>query len=217
MKKYMFLFVILFCIMTLCLKTIVADTYLPLLGRLVVIDPGHGNVDPGTVVGNIYEKDINLQISLLLKKSLEKMGAAVIMTRDGDYDLASPNATYRKRSDFNNRILLINNSGADLYLSIHLNYLSYANYYGPQVFYYGKNNLNLAKQMQQVLNKKLQGMRDIKLIPQDTYMYNKLNVSGILIECGFLSNSKERKKLQEKSYQKQISKAITEGLVLYFT
>ena len=186
----MFLFVLIFCVTTFCLKTIVADTYLPLLGRLIVIDPGHGNVDPGTVVENIYEKDINLQISLQLKKNLEKMGAGVIMTRDGDYDLASPNATYRKRSDFNNRILLINNSKADLYLSIHLNYLNDFSYYGPQVFYYGEENFKLAKKMQAVLNNTLKGNREIRHIPSDTYMYNKIIIQGVLVECGFMSNNK---------------------------
>ncbi len=67
----------------------------------------HGGVDPGTVYGDVYEKDINLDISLFLEEELAKLGASVILTREGDYDLSSPNASLRKRSDFDNRIKLM--------------------------------------------------------------------------------------------------------------
>lgn len=184
--------------------------------KVILIDPGHGNLDPGTVVGDIYEKDINLKISLKLKEELEKQGAKVILTRDGDYDLAYPNASYRKKSDFDNRIKLINNSHGDLYLSIHLNYLANSKYYGPQVFY-DKDNEKLAKLVQQTLNKELQTNREVKKIPSSTYMYDKLKVPGILIECGFLSNPNERDLLQTGSYQDKIAKAITKALEKHFT
>ena len=143
------------------------------------------------------------------------LGANVILTRDGDYDLSIPNANLRKRSDFNNRIKLINESNADMYLSIHLNYLSDASYYGPQVFY-NKDNEELAKIMQKVMNAELKGKRDVKKIPSDTYMYSKLNVPGILIECGFLSNGVERNKLIKEDYQKKIAEAIAKGVLEYF-
>ncbi len=143
------------------------------------------------------------------------LGATVILTRDGDYDLSIPNASGRKRSDFNNRIKLINESNADMYLSIHLNYLSDASYYGPQVFY-NKDNEELAKIMQKVMNEELKGKREIKKIPSDTYMYSKLNVPGILIECGFLSNGIERNKLITEDYQQKIAESIAKGVLEYF-
>ena len=143
------------------------------------------------------------------------LGAIVILTRDGDYDLSIPNASGRKRSDFNNRIKLINGSNADMYLSIHLNYLSDASYYGPQVFY-NKDNEELAKIMQKVMNEELKGKREIKKIPSDTYMYSKLNVPGILIECGFLSNGIERNKLITEDYQQKIAESIAKGVLEYF-
>ena len=191
------------------------EAILPLTGKTIVVDAGHGKEDPGTSYANIYEKDINLQIALYLEKYLGSNGANVILTRDGDYDLSSPNAKYRKKSDFDNRIKLINGSSADMYVSIHLNYLSDSAYFGPQVFFEGKNE-DMAKTIQSVMNEYLNGDRKVKKIPNDTYMYNKLKVDGVLIECGFLSNKKERELLNSSDYQKKVALSISEGIIEYF-
>ena len=204
-----------FFISVLILYTYKVNAVLPLSGKTIIIDPGHGLEDPGTSYGKVYEKNINLSISLELEKSLSKLGASVILTRDGDYDLSLPNATYRKKSDFDNRIKMINESDADLYLSIHLNYLSNNSYYGPQVFY-NKENKNLAQVIQEVMNNQLKGNREIKKIPSNTYMYDKLNKKGVLIECGFLSNYEERELLKTKEYQKKVADTISLGIVKYY-
>lgn len=204
-----------FFIGVLILYALKVEAVMPLTGKIIVIDAGHGGVDPGTSYGKIYEKDINLSISLKLEKELSSMGAEVILTRDGDYDLSSPNVTFRKKSDFDNRIKLINNSNTSLYISIHLNYLSDTRYSGPQVFYNNDNKL-LAETIQNNMNNDLNGDREVKKIPADTYMYNKLKVSGVLIECGFLSNTKERNLLMTETYQKKIAKSIGKGILEYF-
>jgi len=191
------------------------EAVLPLTSKKIIIDAGHGAEDPGTSYGKIYEKDINLDIALFLEKELGRLGAEVLLTRDDDYDLSTPHANYRKKSDFDNRIKLINESKADLYISIHLNYLSDSSYYGPQVFY-SNDNKELAESIQKSMNEILEGRRKIKKIPSDTYMYNKLNVAGVLIECGFLSNSKERALLQNRDYQNKIAKSIVQGIIAYF-
>jgi hypothetical protein len=216
MKKYIHYSLILFIISIFLLSSVFGKDNLFLVGGIIVIDPGHGYLDPGTSYENIYEKDINLNISLYLKEKLESNGATVYMTRDGDYDLSTPNAIYRKKSDFDNRINLINNSNADIYLSIHLNYLSDFKYYGPQVFYNGKN-IYFANIMQDVLNKGLNSNRKIKNIPKDTYMYSKLKVNGLLIECGFLSNYEDRQKLITNEYQKKVANLISNGVIKYFS
>ena len=216
MKKYIHYSLIIFIISIFLLSSVFGKDSLFLVGRIIVIDPGHGFLDPGTSYENIYEKDINLNISLYLKEKLESNGATVYMTRDGDYDLSTPNAIYRKKSDFDNRINLINNSNADIYLSIHLNYLSDFKYYGPQVFYNGKN-IYFANIMQDVLNKGLNSNRKIKNIPKDTYMYSKLKVNGLLIECGFLSNYEDRQKLITNEYQKKVANLISNGVIKYFS
>lgn len=212
MKKYCVLFS--FLLLLLIIWPIKAEALKPLAKKVIVIDAGHGAQDPGTIYKNIYEKDINLQISQKLKKELQKKGASVIMTRDGDYDLSKPNASRRKKSDFDNRIKVINNSHADMYISIHLNYLPNSKYYGPQVFYnkVKKNNKQMAQIMQEALNKNLKTKRKIKKIPSSTYMYDKINVSGILIECGFLSNSSERSKLITEEYQEKLAQIITKAI-----
>lgn len=204
-----------FFIFVLILYALKVEAIMPLTGKVIVIDAGHGAEDPGTSYGNIYEKDINLKIALYLEKELGSMGANVILTRNGDYDLSKPNANFRKKSDFDNRIKLINDSNANLYISIHLNYLSDSSYYGPQVFYQKDDKL-LAESVQTSMNKLLKGDRSVKKIPNDTYMYKKLNVSGLLIECGFLSNKSERELLQTDKYQQLVAKSIVEGIINYF-
>ena len=68
-----------------------------LAGKVIVIDVGHGGKDKGTMVNGIYESDLNLEISLKLRNELIKQGVSVILTRDGDYDLSSPNISRRKK------------------------------------------------------------------------------------------------------------------------
>ena len=214
MKKYFYV-IFFFFLGVLIMYTYKVQAILPLSGKIIVIDPGHGMEDPGASYGNIYEKDINLSISLYLEKELSKLGASVILTRDGDYDLSTPNALHRKKSDFDNRIKLINESNADFYLSIHLNYLSDTRYSGPQVFYI-KNTKKFAEVIQSSMNNYLDGERKVKKIPSDTYMYKRISVPGILIECGFLSNRSERDLLIKKEYQKRVATAIKEGILLYY-
>ncbi len=215
MKKYYRVMLISFIILTIIFNLTPIYASLPLTGKMIILDAGHGGVDPGTLHGNILEKDINLSIVLELEKELSKLGAIVILTRDGDYDLSKPNATWRKRSDFDNRIKLINESNADIYLSIHLNYLNDTSYSGPQIFYL-ENNKILASIIQEELNKELNTKREIQNIPENTYMYPKLEIDGVLIECGFLSNYNERQNLSNSEYQKELAVIIANSLINYF-
>ena len=107
----------------------------PLLGKIIYLDAGHGGVDNGATVKNVKEKDINLQIVYKLKETLTNAGATVYLTKKDDNDISNPNALYRKKSDFDNRIKLINNSNANLYISIQQNIYQNKKYKGPQVFY----------------------------------------------------------------------------------
>lgn len=183
--------------------------------KTIVIDPGHGGKDSGTLYKNILEKDINLSIALKLKKRLSKYNVEVMLTRNGDYDLSSPNATRRKKSDFDNRIKLINNSDADLYLSIHINYLGDSRYYGAQVFFV-KGNEELASSIQREFNEYLKSPLKEKEMDDSIYMYKKLDIQGVLIECGFISNDIERERLLSSEYQDRIVDSIIEGLINYY-
>lgn len=204
-----------FVIVFLLMYGIPVRASLPLQGKVIVVDAGHGGKDPGTVYKDIYEKDINLSISLYLEEYLSEYGATVVLTRDSDNDLSYGETNHRKKTDFDNRIKIINNEYTDMYLSIHLNYLSNKKYYGAQVFY-NKDNENLAKSIQEYLNNNLETDREIKEIPSSTYMYKKLEKRGVLIECGFLSNASERSKLITEKYQRKVAKVIAEAVVNYY-
>jgi len=219
MKKILFgLLIICFIILTV-FRVDANHLTFPLIGKTIIIDPGHGGIDQGASYRNIKEAELNLAISLFLKAELERLGAVVLMTREGNYDLSIPNAPARKRSDFDNRIKLINNSGSDIFLSIHLNYFTNPVYYGPQVFYTNNfpENEGLAKTIQNVINARLDSKRQIKILSNTNYMFEKLNVKGVLIECGFLSNPVERNKLIDSNYQREFARIIAQGILQYFS
>lgn len=197
-------------------KIIPVKADLPLQGKVIVVDAGHGGLDPGTTYKDIYEKDITLAISLYLEKHLSELGATVVLTRSSDADLSNGVTNHRKRADFDNRIKIINNKYTDMYVSIHLNYLSNSKYYGAQVFY-NKENKILAKSIQEYLNENTNTDREIKKIPSSTYMYDKLKSKGVLIECGFLSNASERTKLITESYQEEMAKTIARAIAKYYS
>jgi len=190
---------------------------LELLGKVIYVDPGHGGPDPGTVYKDIYEKDINLEICKKLQIILESEGAIVYLTRYGDYDLSKSYTGSRKKSDLNNRAKIINDSKADLYISIHLNSISSSTWSGAQVFYDDVNekNYNLALLMQEQLKKDLKTTREVKEI-STMLMNRKITIPGILIEAGFLSNPNDRYLLQKADYQYKIVESIKKGIIKYF-
>lgn len=190
---------------------------LPLKNRIIYLDIGHGGNDPGATIKNIKESDINLQIGLKLYNLLKENGAIIYMTRYDDYNLSNINAPNIKRSDLINRANIINNSNCDLFLSIHLNYYKSEIWYGAQTFYTNnnKNNKLLAQIIQNNFKKNLNTNRESKLIT-DRYLYNKINKPGVLLELGFLSNTKERNKLLTDDYQIKICNEIIKSIIQYF-
>lgn len=205
-------------IVTLCTFSFVhASNELPLFGKVIYLDPGHGGTDPGAVYKDIYESDINLEIAKKLENILVQKGAIVYLTRYGDYDLAVPNAVNRKRSDLSRRGNIINRSNCDIYISIHLNAESSSSWYGAQVFYDDVNEKNelLAKIMQKQLTKTLRTTRHYEETSA-MYLHKRIKQPGILIEVGFLTNPNERYLLQKDDYQIKVSNAITNGIMSYF-
>ena len=187
-----------------------------LKNKIIYIDPGHGGNDPGAMYKDVLEKDINLEISKLLKNELTKKGATVYLTRNGDYDLSVPNTINNKRSDLSRRGNVINKSNCDLFLSIHLNAESSSSWHGAQVFYNSKlkENKEIAKIFQNLFKEKLNSDRNYKK-DNTLYLQNRITRPGVLLELGFLSNPNERYLLQTDSYQKKIVNVIIEGVELY--
>lgn len=218
MKKNKIYTLIIF-IITICTFSIIniKAKELPLDNKIIYIDPGHGGIDPGSIYKNIYEKDINLEICLKLKNNLEKQGATVYLTRDGDYDLSTPNTSTRKKSDLNNRVRLINDSNANMYISIHLNATNSKTWKGAQVFYDDVNqeNIKIAKIIQTEFKKNTNTNREISEIT-NMLLNRKVTIPGVLIEVGFLSNDNERYLLKQDSYQEKITNIIINGIINYY-
>lgn len=218
MKKIYSLFLIIIFICTISFVNAGTNSSnLLLLGKVIYLDAGHGGPDPGTIYKNIYEKDINLSIVKKLQLILEEEGAIVYLTRYGDYDLSKNYTGSRKKSDLNNRAKIINESKADLYISIHLNSISSSTWSGAQVFYDDVNekNYDLAILMQKQLKADLKTNREVKEI-STMLMNRKITVPGLLIEVGFLSNPNDRYKLQQSDYQYKIAESIKKGIIKYF-
>lgn len=195
-----------------------ADTSeLELLGKVIYIDPGHGGLDPGAIYKDIYESDLNLEISNKLAKTLESKGAIVYMTRYGDYDLSVPNAVNRKRSDLSRRANIINRSLCDLYISIHLNADTSSTWRGAQVFYddINEKNIKIAETLQTILKEDLKTKRKYKQITNE-YLHKRVKQPGVLVEVGFITNDNERYLLRQGTYQQKISNSITRGVIKYF-
>ena len=214
-KLYVFLFFLFLMIIAGIYKTKALN--LPLLGRVIYLDPGHGGQDPGSIYQNIYEKDINLDICNILKEELEKAGAIVYMTRYGDYDLSYINTSSRKRSDLNNRAKIINESKADMYISIHLNSVNSSSWHGAQVFFDDVNikNKKIAELFQNDFRKILNTKREVKEI-KTMLLNRKIRIPGVLIEVGFLSNPNDRYLLQKKSYKNKVCSTIKNTVIKYF-
>ena len=189
---------------------------LPLFGRIIYVDPGHGGRDPGAMYGKLMEKDIVLEISNVLVDKLTKQGAIVYMTRDSDEDLSSKWDPQKKRGDLYRRIMLYKKNKADMYLSIHLNSSYSSNDKGIEVLYnkINKNNKVLGEILIKNFDEKFYNVRE--LITTDLYMYRNTTTVGVLIECGFLSNSDDRYNLQRKSYQEKLAVTITKSVIEYF-
>lgn len=190
---------------------------LPLLGKVIYLDPGHGGLDPGAMYKNIKEKNINLQISKNLEKRLTKLGAIVYLTRYDDYDLSVNNTINRKRSDLSRRGNIINKSDCDLFLSIHLNAENTGIWKGTQTFYNtnNKENKKIAELLQQQFKEDLNSKRKAKN-KNDLYLQKRINRPGVLIEVGFLSNASERYLLKQEKYQDKVTLSIANALLKYF-
>lgn len=194
-----------------------ASSTFPLLCKTIILDAGHGGKDGGAEVGNVKEKDVNLRVVMFLKDALEEKGANVILTRSSDDDLSEDGVSRRKKSDFDKRIEIINNTNPDIYLSIHQNIFESSKYRGAQVFYVSNNSYNkhLAEVIQSELNSFTKTNRKIKEM-RGKYMYDRLNPIGVLVECGFLSNYFDRTNLLNEGYVKKLSLKITQGVINYF-
>ena len=189
---------------------------------VIVIDAGHGGEDSGAVDNGIFEKDINLSIAKTLRDMLEVSGYKVEMTREDDisiYDNTAETTREKKVSDLKNRVSIINGRKNNILVSIHQNKFEQSQYFGTQMFY-SKNDPKSAV-LAEELRKSVTGMlqpdnkRELKQADSSIYILNKAEVPAVIVECGFLSNAEEAKKLSDSDYQQKMAFSIYSGILGY--
>lgn len=189
----------------------------------IVIDPGHGGIDVGTSKGNVVESEVNLSISKKLKAYLEDYGYEAVLTRSKDValDSHSGRGDTRQERDLNVRTNIINESGADLFVSIHVNSLPDSPSTSGSIVYYNdkiSKSRELARSIQKALNgvtasnykRKAQNSRKA-----DYYVLRNSDVPGVLVETAFITNKKERELLATDAFRDKLAKAILEGIENY--
>lgn len=197
--------------------------------RLIILDAGHGGEDPGasgTATG-IKEKDVNLVIARKVRTLLEEAGYKILMTRDEDILKHDENAQRlfdKRKQDLLNRKRTIDESGAELVVSIHLNGFGDSRYSGAQVFFphNSPDSQKLAGSIQKSLREivdpenKREALVRGKPNELPIVILRDLKVPTVIVECGFLTNPEEEQKLAREDYQDKLALAIKTGVVEYF-
>ncbi|MDD4238076.1 MAG: N-acetylmuramoyl-L-alanine amidase CwlD [Desulfotomaculaceae bacterium] len=189
--------------------------------RVIVVDPGHGGIDPGVVGKNgVLEKDITLAVGQRLAANLGQAGAMVLMTRETDTDLsdsATLGAAAKKGEDLKRRMALANDNQADLYVSVHVNSFPSSKRHGAQTFVQPgmENSMKASQYIQDELAKLLRNTTR-QPVEVDYYVTRNTVMPAVVVEIGFISNDAEAKLLEDPAYQGKVAWAIYAGVVKYF-
>ncbi len=181
--------------------------------KCVIIDAGHGGVDGGaTSCSGVLESAINLQIAQRLNDLMHLLGIETVMIRQSDQSIHTEGNSIaaKKVSDLKHRVKIANSTDNALLVSIHQNHFSDGRYSGAQVFHAVTSGSDqLAKSMQSSFIYALNpGSNRQAKKASGVYLMQNINIPGILIECGFLSNPQEEAKLRSEKYQKDICVVI---------
>lgn len=176
---------------------------------VVMLDAGHGGEDGGCIGAPVPEKEVNLEIALLVKTKLENLGYQVLMTRDTD--------TYMAKED---RVELANRLKPDIFVSIHQNDYEDTSISGIETWYDASDTARNSKRLAQLVQQETQkstnalerGLQDGK----ELCVTGKTQMPACLVETGFLSNPEESVLLLDAAYQEKIADGIVSGIVLYF-
>ena len=210
----------LFCVGVMALTLLCADwgsmavtvisEELPFVRKhCIVIDPGHGGEDGGaTSCTGRMESEYNLAISKKLDDLLHLLGYQTRMTRTSDVSIYTTGDTIarKKISDLKERVRIVNETPGAVFISIHQNQFSDSRYSGAQVFYAKTDgSKELGQKLQSELVTALNPGSNRKSKPiSGVYLMENIQCTGVLIECGFLSNPREEAKLRNAEYQKKL-------------
>ena len=193
-----------------------------MVNRVVVVDPGHGGIDPGAKgSGGSVEKEITLAVARRLADFLQQSGAKVILTRDTDtmlYDSDTSGLLAKKRQDLSRRVDMANENNADVFVSIHVNsFKADSRQHGAQTFSQpgSEESKELSKSIQAEISRLLKNTtRKPKEV--DYFTGRKSKMPSVIVEIGFISNPEEEKLLLDPEYQTKMAFSVYAGVVKYF-
>ncbi|API92263.1 hypothetical protein J32TS6_35240 [Virgibacillus pantothenticus] len=177
-----------------------------LKGHTVMIDPGHGGRDPGSVESNVvHEKDLITNTSDAIKKALRNAGANVIMTRTED-----------EKVSLEDRRNMSNEESPEAFISVHYNTFTDPSVSGFSTYYFSKEkDHQLAQSINQSLTAAIE-LRDRGVKENNYFVLNDNDAPSILLELGFMSNPEELATIQSEEYDQIVGAAIVDGLKNYF-
>ncbi|MDD4568874.1 MAG: N-acetylmuramoyl-L-alanine amidase [Tepidanaerobacteraceae bacterium] len=178
----------------------------PLKNKLIVVDPGHGGSEPGAIIDNVQEKDLNLDIGLKLKKLLEANGARVFMIRDDDTFVS-----HFVRAGMANEI------DADLFISIHNNSAG-SGASGTETLYFPDPEKKLFAQAIQNAMTKYVGLNDRGIVERTGIVVTReTKMPSALVEVGFMSNKSDLALLMTDEFRQKVAEGIFQGIVNYLS
>jgi N-acetylmuramoyl-L-alanine amidase len=173
--------------------------------RTVVIDPGHGAGDLGGHYGKVYEKHLALDTSMRLEHYLKASGYRTVMTRRSDVFISLPK-----------RAAIGNSHANSIFVSVHYNYSWKRNVSGLETFYYSSRSKPLAQAIHSSMKHRARCVdRGVKYARY--YVIRNAKNPAVLVECGFVSNSRERERMKKSSYRDTLARGIAEGIANYQT
>ncbi len=185
-----------------------------------IIDAGHGIPDGGAVgVDGTTEQELNLSISLKVGEILKKNKVSFKQTRLDNNSIFTEGETIhaKKVSDVRQRITIANEATDVPFVSIHMNTYPNSNVHGIQIFYGDGDEKarTIAQSLQEAFNQQIQpdNAKVIKPISKNIYLFSHIQNPSILIECGFISNGEELKKLKDEEYQNKLAEIIASVLM----
>lgn len=168
----------------------------------VALDAGHGGSDPGAVYNGRQEKDDTLDLTLAVGDILKKSGVDVFYTRTTD-EYETP---FKKATD-------ANNSGADLFISIHRNSSETPNQYsGVESLVF--NDTGLKAEVARNINNQLEdvGFKNLGVdVRKNLVVLKRTKMPAVLVEAGFINNDKDNY-LFDQEFDK-IANAIADGIL----
>lgn len=181
----------------------------------VVLDPGHGGVDPGAVgIGGVPEKVVNLAVAHRIARRLQGAGVRVILTRAGDKDPGRQGRS-SKRAGLWRRVHIAERAHADAFLSIHCDQVANPAVRGAALYYAPEDAVGLG--LADVLTGHLRRATRVRGQPKPLrqFILRRLPMAAATIELGFVSNPVEARELTSPAFQERLAHAIADGLLAY--